>query len=118
MHDPLDHVDPMVGTGAGTGAVVGEINNFPGPSMPFGMVQVSPDTRAPMQGYRHSDSEISGFSLTHAAAGCNVFGDLPLLPVTGDIGDAPWDRTEQFSHDTESAEVGSTPSRWSPRTSA
>ncbi|MGO3502156.1 MAG: hypothetical protein ACTIN5_03955, partial [Brachybacterium tyrofermentans] len=42
VHDPLDHVDPMVGTGAATGAVVGEINNFPGPSMPFGMVQVSP----------------------------------------------------------------------------
>lgn len=106
VHDPLDHVDPMVGTGAATGAVVGEINNFPGPSMPFGMVQVSPDTPSSYAGYRHSDSEISGFSLTHAAAGCNVFGDLPLLPVTGDIGEAPWDRTEQFSHDAESAEVG------------
>ncbi|HYX98207.1 MAG TPA: hypothetical protein VE908_01430, partial [Mycobacterium sp.] len=41
--NPVEHVDTLIGTGNG-GKNVGEINNFPGPSVPFGMVQYSPDT--------------------------------------------------------------------------
>lgn len=104
--DPLAYVDPFVGTGQAQG-VVGEINNFPGPSMPYGMVQLSPDTPGAYAGYRYSHDRIRGFSSTHAAAGCNIFGDLPILPVAGDASSRPWDRTERFSHDQESAEVGS-----------
>ncbi|CAM3436370.1 GH92 family glycosyl hydrolase [Isoptericola cucumis] len=112
VRDPVPYVDPMVGTGQATG-VVGEINNFPGPSMPFGMMQLSPDTQVSVDdpdrayaGYRYSHEAIRGFSLTHAAAGCNIFGDVPILPVSGDVGERPWERSEKFSHDAESAEVG------------
>lgn len=103
--DVLAHVDPMVGTGEATG-VVGEINNFPGPSMPFGMVQLSPDTLGAYAGYRHSHNRVRGFSVTHASAGCNVFGDVPILPIIGEVGGEPWNRTERFSHARERAEVG------------
>ncbi|HTI22884.1 MAG TPA: hypothetical protein VL652_17955, partial [Kutzneria sp.] len=41
--DPAALVDPFVGTGSG-GAVVGDVDTFPGASMPFGMAQFSPDT--------------------------------------------------------------------------
>ena len=103
--DVVARVDPMIGTGAATGTV-GEINNFPGPSMPFGMVQLSPDTPSSYAGYRYSDDRIRGFSLTHASAGCSVFGDVPILPIIGPVGDKPWERSERFSHADEHAEVG------------
>ncbi|MFD9701782.1 GH92 family glycosyl hydrolase [Lentzea sp. NPDC059081] len=105
VSDPVAHVDPMIGTGKG-GATVGEINNFPGPSTPFGMMQFSPDTQGSYAGYQYHSDRIRGFSLTHASVGCTAFGDVPLLPVTGDVGTAPWDRTEEFTHDGEQAEPG------------
>src|SRR3982750_1551479 len=59
-------VDPLVGTG-------GEGHTYPGATVPFGMVQLSPDTDVRdfkgsfpwAAGYRHSDSTILGFSHTH-----------------------------------------------------
>ena len=59
-------VDPFIGTG-------GEGHTFPGATVPFGMVQLSPDTRIQLRkdaygwaaGYRHSDTTIVGFSHTH-----------------------------------------------------
>ncbi|HEX7303576.1 GH92 family glycosyl hydrolase [Lentzea sp.] len=103
--DPVAHVDPMIGTGKG-GATVGEINNFPGPATPFGMMQFSPDTKGSYAGYQYHSDRIRGFSLTHASVGCSAFGDVPLLPVAGEVGSAPWDRTEAFGHDGEQAEPG------------
>ncbi|SES16711.1 GH92 family glycosyl hydrolase [Lentzea albida] len=103
--DPTAYVDPMIGTGRG-GATVGEINNFPGPSTPFGMMQFSPDTQGSYAGYQYHSDRIRGFSLTHASVGCTAFGDVPVLPVAGDVGAAPWDRTEKFTHDGEQAEPG------------
>ncbi|GLY47783.1 GH92 family glycosyl hydrolase [Lentzea sp. NBRC 102530] len=103
--DPAAYVDPMIGTGRG-GATVGEINNFPGPSRPFGMMQFSPDTQGSYAGYQYHSDRIRGFSLTHASVGCTAFGDVPLLPVAGEIGAAPWDRTEPFTHVGEQAEPG------------
>lgn len=103
--DPAAYVDPMIGTGRG-GATVGEINNFPGPSTPFGMMQFSPDTEGSYAGYQYHSERIRGFSLTHASVGCTAFGDVPLLPVAGEVGGAPWDRTEQFTHVGEQAEPG------------
>ncbi|MGH3967971.1 MAG: hypothetical protein ACRDTV_07635, partial [Mycobacterium sp.] len=41
--DPVEHVNTLIGTGTG-GETMGEINNFPGAAVPFGMVQYSPDT--------------------------------------------------------------------------
>ncbi|MFE4919682.1 GH92 family glycosyl hydrolase [Streptomyces sp. NPDC056661] len=105
VDDPAAYVDPLIGTGRG-GASVGEINNFPGPAAPFGMMQFSPDTVGSYAGYQYHSDRIRGFSLDHASVGCTAFGDVPILPVTGDVGPAPWDRTEHFSHDDEKAEPG------------
>ena len=55
----VDQVDPFIGTG-------GHGHTFPGSTMPFGMVQLSPDTRIEgwdgCSGYHYSDSIIYGFS--------------------------------------------------------
>ncbi|QFZ78518.1 alpha-1,2-mannosidase [Streptomyces fagopyri] len=105
VEDPTEFVDPLIGTGNG-GASVGEINNFPGPSTPFGMMQFSPDTEGSYAGYQYHSGEIKGFSLNHASVGCTAFGDVPMLPVAGDVGSAPWDRAETFGHTDEKAEAG------------
>ncbi|WP_326958471.1 GH92 family glycosyl hydrolase [Amycolatopsis sp. NBC_01286] len=105
VSDPSVYVDPLIGTGSG-GSSVGEINNFPGPATPFGMMQFSPDTQGAYAGYQYHSDQIRGFSLDHASVGCNAFGDVPILPITGDVGSAPWDRTEHFTHDDEKAEPG------------
>ncbi|MFD5073448.1 GH92 family glycosyl hydrolase [Streptomyces sp. NPDC058371] len=106
VSDPADYVDPFIGTGL-SGSSFGEINNFPGPAAPFGMMQFSPDTQNSYAGYQYHNDRIRGFSLDHASVGCSAFGDVPILPVVGDIGSAPWDRTEKYSHDSEQAEPGS-----------
>ncbi len=101
--NPVDHVDTLIGTGTG-GKRVGEINNFPGPSVPFGMVQYSPDTAGNYAGYDHGNKQATGFSMTHASVGCAAFGDISMLPTTKSIGSEPWDRTEEIAHDN--TEVG------------
>ena len=55
--NPVDHVDTLVGTGTG-GETVGEINNFPGATVPFGMVQYSPDTVGDYAGYNYGNSAL------------------------------------------------------------
>ncbi len=100
---PVDHVDTLIGTGTG-GRRVGEINNFPGASVPFGMVQYSPDTVNSYAGYDHDNREATGFSMTHASVGCAAFGDISMLPTTTPIGSEPWSVTEEIAHDD--TEVG------------
>ena len=60
--DPARHVDPFIGTG-------GHGHTYPGASVPFGMVQLSPDTRLTgwdgCSGYHFSDDVVYGFSHTH-----------------------------------------------------
>ncbi|MEE3097155.1 MAG: glycoside hydrolase family 92 protein, partial [Bacteroidota bacterium] len=60
--DILNFVDPFIGTGF-------HGHTFPGPTLPFGMVQVGPDTRIEgwdgCSGYHYSDTIIYGFSHTH-----------------------------------------------------
>ncbi|HMO32949.1 MAG TPA: GH92 family glycosyl hydrolase [Lacibacter sp.] len=73
-------VNPFIGTD-GTG------HTFPGPSMPFGMVQPGPDNRDQgwdyTSGYQYRDSMILGFSQTRAnGTGINEFGDILLQPFT------------------------------------
>ncbi|MGH3961629.1 GH92 family glycosyl hydrolase [Mycobacterium sp.] len=101
--DPVEHVDTLIGTGTG-GATVGEINNFPGASVPFGMVQYSPDTVDTYAGYDHDIKSATGFSMTHASVGCAAFGDISMLPTTTSIGVAPWNAWEEIAHDR--TEVG------------
>jgi predicted alpha-1,2-mannosidase len=106
--DPVSLVNPFLGSGKG-GAVVGPVDMFPGAAMPFGMLTWSPDTptRPAGGGYDDADSSTLGFSLTHASgAGCNIFGDLPILPTTGAIGSNPAQTTEPFRHSDEQASPG------------
>jgi len=56
--------------------------HFPGSSVPFGMVQYSPDTTNNYAGYSYDNPRSTGFSMTHASVGCAAFGDISMLPTT------------------------------------
>lgn len=96
--NPAYHVDTLIGTGTG-GETVGEINNFPGASVPFGMVQYSPDTVGNYAGYNYDNPRSTGFSMTHASVGCAAFGDISMLPTTTPTGSEPWNAWERIAHD-------------------
>ncbi len=96
--NPAEHVATLIGTGTG-GSTVGEINNFPGASVPFGMVQYSPDTVGNYAGYNYGNPRSTGFSMTHASVGCAAFGDISMLPTTTGIGSRPWNAWERIAHD-------------------
>lgn len=78
-----DYVNPFIGTG-------GHGHTFPGATVPFGMVQLSPDTRLTgwdgCSGYHYSDSIIFGFSHTHlSGTGCSDYGDILVVPQVGQL---------------------------------
>jgi predicted alpha-1,2-mannosidase len=82
--DVLDQVDPLIGTGF-------HGHTFPGAKTPFGMVQLSPDTRIDgwdsCGGYYHDDTEIWGFSHTHlSGTGIGDYADVLIMPFTGKVG--------------------------------
>ncbi|MEU6008880.1 GH92 family glycosyl hydrolase [Streptomyces sp. NPDC047453] len=95
-----DLVDPFIGT-------ANEGNTFPGAAVPFGMVQLSPDT-GHSTGYDHGQDRVRGFSLVHlSGVGCRIGGDLPVLPTTGDVTRTDYAKyAAAFSHDTERASPG------------
>ena len=108
--DLSQYVNPFIGTG-------GHGHTYPGASMPFGMVQLSPDTRLEgwdgCSGYHHSDSIVYGFSHTHlSGTGVPDYGDILLMPTIGkmlfDNGDENPDEgyASRFSHDNEIATIG------------
>ncbi|MGJ5748895.1 GH92 family glycosyl hydrolase [Streptomyces puniciscabiei] len=103
VKDPASLVNPLIGTS-------GEVDTFPGPDMPAGMVQWGPDTtpdRPSGGGYEYNDDKISGFSLTHVSGpGCGVAGDLPVLPVTGTLSGDLGNTSAGFSHDDEQTGIG------------
>jgi predicted alpha-1,2-mannosidase len=104
--DPAARVNVFVGT-SGT-AVGGPIDTFPGASLPFGMIQWSPDTpSAPAGGgYNYPDHAITGFSLTHLSGpGCSVAGDIRILPTSGAIR-APGSATLPLVHADEHGAPG------------
>jgi predicted alpha-1,2-mannosidase len=108
--DPGRLVDPMDGTGVG-GTSPGAIGEFPGADVPFGMIQWSPDTSPNLAGagggYSYDDSSISGFSLTHlSGTGCAAYGDVPILPTIGPIGNSPVNTVAPFTHSSEQASPG------------
>ena len=104
-------MDPEAGTGVGSVAP-GNVSEYPGASVPLGMVQFSPDTSPDRQvttgsGYDYADSDISGFSLTHLSGpGCAVYGDIPILPITGPVPTNPDATIQPFSHSSEHASAG------------
>ena len=105
---------PDFGTGGGAG------NTFPGPVVPFGMIQWGPDTSPASAnaggGYAYGDQKIRGFSVRRlSGAGCANEGDFPFLPTTAPITKSPVGplSTEfadgllpAFSHTDESASPG------------
>jgi predicted alpha-1,2-mannosidase len=106
-----DYVRPLVGT-------QGEGNTYPGPSAPFGMIQLSPDTDNELwetaSGYEYSDSSIMGFSLTHlSGTGIPDLGDFLFMPQVGNPKLVPGTKADpdsgyrsRYSHDNEEASAG------------
>ncbi len=98
----VDYVDPFIGTGAVAGGLSG--NNYPGATVPFGMVQLCPDTHeAPdwynASGYNYKDSTIYGFSHTRlSGTGASDLIDLLVFPKSRNV--------SSFSHSQESARPG------------
>jgi predicted alpha-1,2-mannosidase len=109
--DILVLVDPFVGTG-------GHGHTYPGATVPFGMVQVSPDTHTSgwdwCSGYHYSDTSIMGFSLTHlSGTGIGDMLDVLLMPTAGPLQLEPGTREQpdsgyrsRFSHEQEKASPG------------
>ena len=97
-------VNPFIGTGAVQSSLSG--NNYPGATVPFGMVQLSPDTReapdwAQASGYDYNDSIIYGFSHTRlSGTGASDFIDILLFPTMSDK------RKSSFTHQNEQARPG------------
>jgi predicted alpha-1,2-mannosidase len=104
-------VNPMVGTS-------GHGHTFPGATVPFGMVQLSPDTYNAgwdwCSGYHYSDSSIMGFSHTHlSGTGRGELLDVLMMPTTGAVKFNPGTREDpgsgyrsRFSHKSEIAKPG------------
>lgn len=102
--DAVSYVRPMMGTGA-AGCVV------PMAAVPFGMVQLGPDTYFTASGYHYDHSVLYGFSHTHKSGGGGTdFQDIMFFPVTGDSWQSceryPETVSSRFSHDQESAAPG------------
>ncbi len=79
----VDLVNPFIGTG-------GHGHTYPGATLPFGMVQLSPDTRLEgwdgCSGYHYTDSIIYGFSHTHlSGTGVGDYGDVLIMPTQGPV---------------------------------
>ncbi len=99
------YVNPFIGTD-------GHGHTFPGATVPFGMVQLSPDTRIDgswdgCSGYHYSDNIIYGFSHTHLnGTGCSDFGDIMLMPTMGEPSFNSKEYSSTFSHQNEKATAG------------
>ena len=116
----IQYVNPFIGT-----QKMG--HTYPGATVPFGMVQLSPDTDTiPYEengkynprvyeycaGYQYDDPTITGFSHTHfSGTGHSDLGDILIMPTTGPLQLNPGTESEpvkgyrsRFSHDREYAE--------------
>jgi predicted alpha-1,2-mannosidase len=102
----LHFVNPFIGTG-------GHGHTYPGATAPFGLVQLSPDTRIDMldwdgcSGYHYSDSIIYGFSHTHlSGTGVADYCDILFMPYTGGAQLEPKEYASKFKKSKEKAEAG------------
>jgi predicted alpha-1,2-mannosidase len=116
----LQYVNPLIGT-----SKMG--HTYPGATVPFGAVQLSPDTDTLpyavngkynadvykyCAGYQYNDPTIVGFSHTHfSGTGHSDLGDFLIMPTVGELqlnpGTASAPETgfrSRFSHSTEVAE--------------
>ncbi len=102
----IRYVNPFIGTG-------GHGHTYPGATAPFGLVQLSPDTRIDMMdwdgcsGYHYSDTLIFGFSHTHlSGTGVADYGDILVMPFTRGAALKPLDYASEFKKEQEKAEAG------------
>lgn len=108
-NDLSRYVNPFIGTG-------GDGNVFPGATLPFGMVQISPDERTGVRswpsGYNYTSRRILGFSQTHlSGTGVGDYGDILFMPTIGSVCVDPGTAADpgygsEFSHSDESASPG------------
>ena len=104
QQDLTRYVDPFIGTG-------GHGHTYPGATMPFGMVQLSPDTRLTgwdgCSGYYYADQLIYGFSHTHlSGTGISDYGDVLLMPAVDEVSLKDRGYAAGFSHQNEFARAG------------
>lgn len=97
-------VDPFIGTG-------GHGHTYPGAVLPFGMVQLSPDTRLNgwdgCSGYHYTDSVVYGFSHTHlSGTGDPDYCDVLFMPTTGEPQFKNTDYRSAFKKKNELASPG------------
>ena len=109
--DPLEYVDPFIGTD-------GKGKTYPGATVPYGMVQLSPDNGRTgwdwISGYFYPDNIIAGFSHTHlSGTGAGDLYDISFMPLTRPFHrekteGGPEDGTivSRFSHQNEQATPG------------
>ena len=102
---PTDYVDPIIGSHDSRWIM------FPGPTMPFGMVKLSPDNqeRGWKAGYEYDIENIAGFSHLHSWTMAGLLtvptnGELKIKPGTEKDPDRGY--RSKFSHDNEYAEPG------------
>ena len=118
----VDYVNPIIGTN-------GMGHTFPGPCVPFGLIQLSPDTDTIPHningeyqkdvykycaGYQYSDPTIVGFSHTHlSGTGHSDLGDILIMPTVGELklnpgrADFPDEGyRSRYNHATERATAG------------
>jgi putative alpha-1,2-mannosidase len=102
--DYTSYVDPFIGTG-------GHGHTYPGAVMPFGMVQLSPDTRLEgwdgCSGYHYTDTVVYGFSHTHlSGTGIADYCDILFMPTTGQPQFKNTDYSSPFKKKNELASPG------------
>ncbi|MEO6547759.1 MAG: GH92 family glycosyl hydrolase [Ferruginibacter sp.] len=98
------YVDPFIGTG-------GHGHTYPGATVPFGMIQLSPDNGSQgwdwCSGYHYTDSMIAGFSHTHlSGTGIGDYCDISVMPSNGLVNDTITLYRQKFSHKNEKASPG------------
>lgn len=117
----IQYVNPLIGT-----QKMG--HTYPGATVPFGSVQLSPDTDEQPHnvggkynpntykycaGYQYDDREIVGFSHTHfSGTGHSDLGDFLIMPTVGELQLLPGEKGDPrggfrsaFSHANETAEA-------------
>ena len=85
--EPVDYVDPFLGTSSSRWML------YPGPSMPFGMVKLSPDNTDEWTmdaGYEYSIESISGFGFVHSW----MMGSFLTMPTIGEINILPGSKND------------------------
>jgi putative alpha-1,2-mannosidase len=103
--EAVDYLDPFIGTGH-------EGKDFPGATVPFSMVKLSPDCGGSIS-YHYDSKYIQGFSFTHlGGADGGELGNLLVTPTTGPLqtfwrgGNGGHGYSSAFSKSSEQASAG------------